>query len=457
VAVDDLDSLERAVRGDVRRSPAALAAAGRDASHLQGRPAAVVAPIDPRDVVALVGWARTARRALVARGGGTSLDGESVPDDGAIAVDFSGWNRVEEVRPDELAARVGPGTINRTLQRAVHSEGLFFPPNPGSSATSTVGGHVGTNASGPRSYRYGPTRAWVRTLDVVLGTGEPVTLGTRAAKRSAGPDLLGLIVGSEGTLGLVTDVTVRLAPLPPIRRGLSIAVPPDVPLGAVATRLARTPLSGLSAVEYVDRRTSAELAQLGRSIGATDAALLLLEIEADNAGDAETRTGRIAAALAGTGVRAVPTVFDDADELWSRRGESGVALDRKIGPRIREDVAVPVGRLDALIAALRTIADTERVPLYLYAHLGEGSLHPNFAVDPTSPVGARVRARTLAAALELGGTISAEHGIGRLKREFVARELGPVAVDWLRSVKQRCDPDGILNPGKLYPPAAPAG
>ncbi|HTW54859.1 MAG TPA: FAD-binding oxidoreductase [Thermoplasmata archaeon] len=451
MAADTLGALERAVRGVVRRSPEALASAGRDASHLTGRPAAVVTPADPDDVAALVAWARAARIALVARGGGTSLDGESVPADGAVAVDFGGWNRVEEVRPDELAARVGPGTVNLALQEAVRSAGLFFPPNPGSSATSTIGGHVGTNASGPRSYRYGPTRAWIRSLEAVLGTGERISLGTRAAKRSAGPDLLGLMVGSEGTLGLVTDVTVRLAPLPPVRRGLSIPVGDGAHLGAIATRLAQTPLAGLSAVEYVDRRTAGELAALGRPIGATDAALLLLEVEADDAADADARTRRIGAALAAAAVTAAPTVFDNADELWRRRGESGVALDRKIGIRIREDVAVPVGRVDALIAGLRAIADDERIVLYLYAHLGEGSLHPNFAVDPASAAGERVRARTLALALELGGTISAEHGIGRLKRGFVARELGPVAVDWLRSVKRRCDPDGILNPGKLYP------
>lgn len=447
----DLRSLERAVRAPVRRDHEALRRAGGDASHLRGVPAAVVAPVDSDDVVALVRWARACRVPLVARGAGTSLDGESVPVDGAIAVDFGPWDRVEEVRADELVARAGPGTVNRALQEAVRPAGLFFPPNPGSGATSTIGGHVATNASGPRSFRYGPTRAWIRTLEVVLGTGERLAVGTRAAKRSAGPDLLGLLVGSEGTLGLVTDVTVRLAPLPPVRRGLSVPLPDDVTLGAVATRLAGTALTGLSAVEYVDRKTAGELARLGRPIGATDAALLLLEIEADDRPDADARSARVAATLQAVGVGTAPTVFEDADELWGRRGESGVALDRRLGHRIREDVAVPVGRLDPLVAALHRIADDEGVSLYLYAHLGEGSLHPNFAVDPASAVGARVRARTLTAALELGGTISAEHGIGRLKREFVGRELGPVAIDWLRSVKQWCDPDGILNPGKLYP------
>ncbi|HTP54453.1 MAG TPA: FAD-binding oxidoreductase [Thermoplasmata archaeon] len=449
---DPLRSLERAVRGPVRDDSEAVRAAGADASHLTGRPFAVVAPEDEEDVRSLVRWARGRRIPLVARGGGTSLDGESVPSDGAVAVDLAGWTDLEEVSADGRWARVGPGLVNRSFQESLRPHGLFFPPNPGSWARCTIGGNVATNASGPRSFRYGATRAWVRELDVVLGTGERLHLGTTVSKRSVGPDLLALFPGSEGTLGIITRVTARLAPLPAVRRGLVVSLEDGVALGAVAARFARTTPSGLSAVEYVDRGTAAALGEGGMPLGPGEHAVLLLEVEADDRAEADRRTARIAGELSAVGAGSAFLPFDDADEMWTRRGESGTVLDRRLGVRVREDVAVPPGRVDDLLAAVRRIAKEERVPLYLYGHLGEGSLHPNFAVDPGTPAADRIRARTMEAALALGGTISGEHGIGRLKRSFVERELGAPAVAWLWAVKRWCDPDGILNPGKLYPP-----
>jgi D-lactate dehydrogenase (quinone) len=444
-------SLAAVVRGSVRTDPATVGRFGRDRSHLTGSPAAVVAPADAEDVVALVRWARRARVPLVARGGGTSLDGESVPPDGGVVVDLSGWNAVLEVDASELWARVGPGIVNHDLQVALRPHGLFFPPNPGSWTEATVGGHVGTNASGPRSFRYGPTRAWVRALEAVLGTGERVRFGARVAKRSVGPDLLPLIVGSEGTLAIVTEVTVRLALLPARREALVVPLPPGVSLGAVARRLRPSPATGLSAVEYIDRASATVLAEQRTIEWPTGAALLLLEIEAEGEREAVERRAQVIAELRAVGVDPTPTVVPDADELWTQRGESSVALDERTGPRIREDVAVPLGRIDELLRRLEAIGRSEGVPYYLFGHLGEGSLHPNYACDPGGPVGDRIRRAVLEAALALGGTVSSEHGIGRLKADYLERELGPAAVDLLRGVKARCDPDGILNPGTLYP------
>lgn len=448
-------ALEHAVRGSVRTDPEAIRPYGRDASHLSGAPRAVVAPADADDVVALVRWARRERVPLVARGAGTSLDGESVPFDGSVVVDLSGWNAVLEVDPGELWARVGPGVVNRDLQARLRPHGVFFPPNPGSWTTATIGGHVGTNASGPRSFRYGPTRAWVRALEAVLGTGERVRFGSRVAKRSVGPDLLQLLVGSEGTLGVVTEVTVRLASLPGQREGLVVPLEEGVSLGAVARRLLAAPGTGLSAVEYVDRGSASVLAQRRNAEWPAGSALLLLEVESDDAADATARRERVSAALRSVGLLRAPVVFSDADELWTLRGASGAALDERMGLRVREDVAVPLGRIDTLLAQLEEIARDQKVALYLYGHLGEGSFHPNFVVDPTTPAGDRVRSAVLNAALALGGTISAEHGIGRTKVDYLGREVGPTALELLELVKRRCDPDGILNPGKLYPPRPP--
>lgn len=453
-----LPSLLEAVRGRVGTTAEELAPYGRDQSFLRGSPLAVVAPADSDDVVALVRWARQGRVPLVPRGAGTSLDGESVPADGAVVVDLSGWNQLIEVVPEELWARVGPGIVNRDLQRALHSQGVFFPPNPGSWTTATIGGHVATNASGPRSFKYGPTRSWIRELEAVLGTGDRARFGHRVAKRSVGPELLHLLVGSEGTLGILTEVTVRLAPLPARREGLVVPLPAPVSLSAVARRLRLRSGAGLSAVELIDRSSAAVLAERRQVDWPADAALLLLEVEARNARDAEEQRAGIVADLRAVGVDRPPTVYSDADELWTLRGASGVALDERMGPRVREDIAVPLGRIDELLERLGAIAASAGVGLFLYGHLGEGSFHPNFVVEPASPTGERIRAAVLTAALELGGTVSSEHGIGRLKADFLARELGPVPTDLLGSVKRRCDPDGILNPGKLYPSASgPAG
>ena len=428
-----------------------MATFGHDASHLVGQPVAVVAPEDVDDVVALVRWARRTRTPLVARGGGTSLDGASVPLDGSVVVDLSGWSGLLELDREGLWARVGPGIVNRELSRALRPHGLFFPPNPGSWTSSTIGGNVGTNASGMRSFRYGPTRAWVREVEAVLGTGDRVRLGSRVAKRSVGPDLLQLFIGSEGTLGVATEVTVRLAPTPALREAVIVPLPKEARLAPLVTRLSHLAGSGLSAIEYLDQPSASLLAERRPGKLPSDASLLLLEVEAEDADDSGRKLERLRDALAPVGGGEEATVFKDADELWTLRGESGEVLRERFGYLVREDVAVPVPQVDRLVAELREIARREAAPIFLYGHLGEGSLHPNYVVNPTTPAAERIRAAVLRAARTLGGTISAEHGIGILKRPYLTEEIGDVAVEILRSVKRACDPDGILNPGKLYP------
>ncbi|MGP8076899.1 MAG: FAD-binding oxidoreductase [Thermoplasmata archaeon] len=444
-------SLAAAVRGRIITRDVDLAPYDHDASHLTGRPLAAVAPADTDDVVELVRWARRTHVALVARGAGTSLDGESVPADGAVVVDFSGWTRLLEVDTDGLWARVQPGVVNRELQRDLLPHGLFFPPNPGSWTTSTIGGNVGTNASGPRSYRYGPTRAWVREVEAVLGTGSLVRLGSLVAKRSVGPDLLQLFVGSEGTLGITTEVTVRLAPVPRVRHGLVVTLPAHVALGPLASRLSRIPGSGLSAIEYLDRNCAAAIAERRKAPWPRKASLLLLEVEGGGPVEARRRLARVRSALAEMRAADGLLVFADADKLWTLRGSGGDVLEEQFGLTVREDVAVPLVQVDPLVAEFERIARREHVPYFLFGHLGEGSLHPNFAVDPASRAAQRIRTAVVRASRSLGGTISSEHGVGRLKRRFLTEELGANAVALLGAVKRACDPDGILNPGKLYP------
>jgi FAD/FMN-containing dehydrogenase len=444
-------SLRSAVRGTVVDDGSALAAASRDASPVEGRAEAVVRPLDRDDVVSLVQWARRTKVPLTGRGGGTSLDGESVPVQGGVVVDFAGWTSVGPVDRAGRRVSVGVGVVNRDLHDALRRHGLFFPPNPGSWRSSTIGGNVSTNASGPRSFRYGPTRSWVAAVELVLGTGELVRVGPGTLKRSVGPDLLDLAVGAEGTLGLLTSVTLRLATAPARRCGIAVAVPEHARLGAIASSIAAGAPRGLSALEYVDGTVAEALRGRPGARLPGPGALLLLEVESDGEAEESTALATLAETMEASGVREAPSVLPDSDRMWNLRGEAGGVLEGRTGPSVREDIAVPLDRVDALLDRIAEIAKAEGVPAYVYGHLGQGNLHPTIATDPRNEPGRRVRASLLAAARALGGTVSGEHGVGALKRDRVAEELGEVPLRLLRGWKAACDPDGILNPGKLLP------
>jgi glycolate oxidase len=444
-------ALRAEIVGPVTEDDDALVRFSSDASHLTQQPAAAVAPRDRDDVQRLVTWARRWKVPLVGRGGGSSLDGESVPPPGGVVVDFSGWNAVIEINDADRLVRVGPGVVNRDLYQTLSSRGLFFPPNPGSWTTSTIGGNTATNASGPRSFRYGSTRIWVRGLEAVLGSGEILRVGHRTRKASTGPDLLGFFVGSEGTLGLFTEVCLGLAPLPERRIGLVIPVPDDLKFRTTLPKLLAPPAPAFSAIEYLDRLTAGALGRFSSSRLPGETALMLLELESTEA-DEGSDLENVAKRLVNAGFEGEPVVYPDADQLWTLRGQSGDAIEGE-GVRVHEDVAVPWSRLDELIEGTRALAAHHDVPVRLFGHLGDGNLHPGFVIDPTSEPSRAVRQDLILLTKRLGGTISAEHGVGSVKAPYLALEHGEVGVSVLEAFRARCDPDGILNPGKLYPKA----
>ena len=398
---------------------------------------------------------------VVPRGAGTGLSGGANATDGAVMLDLSRMNQVLEIDQDNMTCVVQPGVVNNDLKAAVAAQGLWYPPDPASAPWSTIGGNVATNAGGLCCLKYGVTRDYVLGLRVVTGAvdngqvryGDAVRLGRRTNKGVAGLDLTSLFVGSEGTLGVVTEVTLRLRP--------ALTGTPHTVVGAfgelvtageavsLITRRGLTP----SVLELLDRACLTaveEWKHLG--LEADAAALLLARVDtAGNAGDAEANA--LAAAMTDAGARWAARSTDDteAEALFDARRLAYPALER-LGPVLTEDVCVPRSAVPAMLARIEAIAARHGVTIATIAHAGDGNLHP-LLITPPGDEAARIAAQAaftefLDAAIELGGTVSGEHGIGLLKRDGMRRELDPGAIAMQEAVRRALDPLGIFNPGK---------
>ncbi len=440
---------------------------GYDNSRKQAMPDAVALPSTREQVLALVRACRAHRVPVVARGRGTNTTGAAVPFAGGVVVSFERMNRILDIRPGDRCAVVEPGVLNGDLQRALREHGLFWPPDPTSADYSSIGGNLACNAGGPRAVKYGATRDNVLALTAVTGTGELIHCGTATTKGSTGYDLQRLLVGSEGTLALIVEATLKLTPLPAARRALR-ALYVDVESAAAAVaRLMAQPTTP-SMLEFMDG-DALRLARghMQRATGDSDLpahavmehAGALLMIEAD--GDAATLPAAIEAlrnAAGGGGCLEVEPAADDAarERLWAARKALSPAL-RSLAPgKINEDVVVPVSRIPALVAGVRALAQEIGLPIVCFGHAGNGNLHVNLMYDPAdADQNARAQAamaRVFALALSLGGTLSGEHGIGTAKRDFMPQAIDAPTLAMMRAVKAAFDPDGILNPGKLLPP-----
>ena len=439
-----------------RRDPAECLVYGYDNSRLLSVPWAVALPTTREQVVGVVRACAEHRVPLVARGRGTNTTGASVPVAGGVVVSFERMDRILEVRPGDRCAIVEPGVLNGTLQRALQADGLFWPPDPTSADFSTVGGNLACNAGGPRAVKYGASRDNVLALAVVSGTGELVRLGSATTKGSTGYDLQRLLVGSEGTLGLIVEATLRLTPLPAARRALR-ALYRDVDSAAAAVaRLMAQPVTP-SMLEFMD----GECVRMAREAGGVDLpaeAGALLMIEAD--GEAGTLPAAIEAlgrAASGEGLLALEEAADEEARarLWAARKALSPALRRLAPGKINEDVVVPVSRIPELVRGVQALSRESRLPIVTFGHAGNGNLHVNLLFDPADAAQAAQAAATMprvfALALDLGGTLSGEHGIGLAKRDFMETALDPGALGLMQALKRLFDPAGILNPGKLLP------
>jgi glycolate oxidase len=416
-------------------------------------PVCVVRPRTAEEVQAVVRACIQTGTPVVPRGAGTGLSGGANAVPGCVVLSLERMDAVLEVDPLERLAVVQPGVVNDDLRAHVAGYGLWYPPDPASSPWSTIGGNVATNAGGLCCVKYGVTRDYVLGLQVVTGTGELVRLGRRTAKGVAGYDLTGLMVGSEGTLGVVTEVIVRLRPLREPERTVAGYFDSVVAAGEAVTAVAAAGLTP-SALELVDRHCLAAVdAWKNMGLSADAAVVLLGRVDTPGAAGDDEAAGMLAAFEgAGATWAAVSTDQAEADALFAARRLAYPALER-LGPVLTEDVCVPKAAVPAMLARVETIGAEHDVLIANIAHAGDGNLHP-LLITPPGDDAARARAERaftdiIAAALELGGTVTGEHGIGLLKRDGLVAELPPAVLAMHAAIKAALDPHGILNPGKV--------
>ncbi|WP_433221118.1 FAD-binding oxidoreductase [Dactylosporangium sp. CS-047395] len=410
-----------------------------------GPPRAVVRATTVADVQRTLAEASRTGTPVVTRGAGTGLAGGAAAGPDTIVLDVSGLDRILGIDPIDGIARVEPGVITAELDRAAAAHGLMYAPDPGSVAICTIGGNIATNAGGLRGAKYGVTRDSVLALDVVLADGTRLHLGRDTVKGVVGLDLVGLLVGSEGTLGVVVGATLRLLPRP-ARVGTAVAYFASVTAAAVAA--AELGAAGLrpSVLELVDGKTLAAIDELrGTDHAGRGAALLLVQTDGFGAGE---ELAAVAAVLART-ASALDTTHDVAAgaALAAARRDALPAIEAR-GRVLIEDIAVPRSRLADAVGGVHAIAEATGTDVYVFAHAGDGNLHPIIRLDPDPGAADRAAEEIFALALALGGTVSAEHGVGLLKRAWLERELGPDVVTLQRRIKDLFDPAGILNPGK---------
>jgi D-lactate dehydrogenase len=451
-----LDALRDALAADaLLLAESDRLAYGSDNSRREALPDAVALPSSVDQVVALVRACRAARTPIVARGRGTNTTGAVVPVAGGVVVSLERMDRIREIAPDDRLAVVEPGVTNGDLQRAVASHGFFWAPDPTSADYATVGGNLACNAGGPRAVKYGACRDNVLGLVAVTGAGEVIRTGSRTTKGAVGYDLTRLLVGSEGTLALIVEATLKLTPLPAARRTLRAGYDSVAAAAHAVARVMAQPATPC-ALEFMDGRAVELVAARGVALPAGTHALLLIEADGDPATIGAT-VDAIAHAASVPGLVALERAADEAAiaALWAARKALSPAL-RDVAPiKINEDVVVPVSKLPALVDGLAALSAESGIPIVNFGHAGNGNLHVNLMVDPADPRQATAAPGTLARVfdlvLALGGTLSGEHGIGLAKRDFMTRAMEPATLALMRAIRRDFDPDGILNPGKLLP------
>jgi glycolate oxidase len=427
-----------------------------DATNLRYLPDIIVFPKTSQQISEILRLANQARFPLIPRGAGTGFTGGTLPLEGGVVLVLTKMNKILQIDPENLLAVVEPGVVTYDLQQEVEKIGLFYPPDPASLKTSTIGGNVAECAGGPRAVKYGVTKDYVLGLEAVLPTGEIISTGVQTVKSVVGYDLTKLLVGSEGTLGVITKIILRLLPLPKAKRTM-LAIFPTIE--AAATTVSQIISSRIipATLEFMDNSTIRcveDYLHLGLPVEA--GALLIIEVD----GAPEALLGEIeeiqklCQANQALEIK-VARDQQEAEDLWKARRAVSSAVVKLNPTKINEDVTVPRSKVAEILRRVEAISKKHGLIIVNFGHAGDGNIHVNVLIDRRKP-GEEERAHAavkeiFAAALDLGGTLSGEHGIGITKAPYLSMELGDGGIEVMKRIKKSFDPNNILNPGKIFP------
>jgi len=442
--------------GQLLTDPADRRTYGYDNSTLQGTPLAVALPAEHRQVVAIVQACRRYGVSLIARGQGTGTTGATVPrNDHSLVLSLQRMNRIIELDRDNRLLVAEPGASNQAVQDAAATEGFFWPPDPTSAAICTLGGNLAYNSAGPRAVKYGTPRENTLALKAVSGTGETLRTGTKTTKGVVGYDLTRLLIGSEGTLAIITEATLKLTPLQPAKRTLR-AIYRDMHSAARAVSAVMSQPVIPCALEFMDGNAIDMVRDTQAGLPEAAGALLMIEVDGIES-QLDDMVARLVSAASTDGLLDIRQARSqqEVQALWETRKALSPALRRVAPKKINEDVVVPVSRIPELVEQLTALASRHRTRIINFGHAGNGNLHVNLLYDPDDPAQQQRAEACLedlfSVVLEMDGTLSGEHGVGLVKRDWVARELDPYGLQLMHAIKRQFDPDGILNPGKTLP------
>lgn len=431
----------------------ACAAYATDDSDVAGRPPdAVVLAASAEDVATTLAIAEACEVPVTPRAGGTGRTGGAVPVAGGIVLATHALARIKDIDRGNLVAVVEPGVVTGELHAAVEREGLFYAPDPNSLASCMIGGNLAENAGGPRVFKYGATRDWVLGLEACLIGGRVVRTGKRTVKGVTGYDLTSLLVGSEGTLAVFTEATLRLVPRP---SGIATALALYSDVRSAAAAVSAIVAAGVvpRCLEMLDAATLDAVRAAGVAIDLRAGGMLLIEVDGDGCEAALLRVGEVAAACAGCVDVVVAQDAGQRDRLWAARRMLSTATRKLARHKLSEDVVVPRTRIADLLDRTDDIGRATGVRNLSYGHAGDGNLHVNFLWDDDAerPAVDRAIGLLMRATIELGGTLSGEHGIGVTKAAYLPLEQSEALIDLQKDIKRAFDPRGLLNPGKIFP------
>ncbi len=441
---------------DILLDPTDCWAYGYDNSRRQALPQAVVFITESKQAQALIKLCHDQQIPLIARGRGTGTTGATIPDHGGIVASFERMNKILEITPKDRLAVVQPGLTNSKLQKALAQHGFFWPPDPSSAGFCSIGGNLACNAAGPKAVKYGTPRENTLGLKAITGTGAEIHCGVRTSKGVVGYDLTRLIIGSEGTLAFITEATLKLVPLPETVRTLRATYANIHGAAQAVAAIMGQPVvpCALEFMDAVALRLAREHTEL--DIAPQAGALLMIEVDGP-LGCIENSIAAVKTAAQNPELLDLDVAANATEvaQLWQARKDLSPTL-RKIAPKkINEDVVVPVSRIPEFMEHLQALGQEYAITIVNFGHAGNGNIHVNLLVHPEQP-GELQRAEQCLAlifklVLELGGTLSGEHGVGLEKRDFIAQEIPQNTLVFMHAIKSQFDPKGILNPGKTLP------